>query len=245
MYALSMDIQALSRQDWKGLDPLEQPRSGRLLETVGFVLGDSFETILRSISEDYLRAAWQRLSLIIEQHRVVADDLSWGWMHSGETSLPGEPAALGIITPTDFTGWLSCNLARLWDYQNYEPIQRLDNELKVGVPSLRCTTTWRSMKWNIAPQDFALALKLIEVGCTDEVSEWHPQFVLQNIGEPTELWRQIAREIQANNQQQLDTLLEEAKRSYTPLGLRILLRGYSTYLQSGPHEGEIVLPQLP
>ncbi|WP_190799618.1 hypothetical protein [Leptolyngbya sp. FACHB-541] len=238
-----MDMWALHKEDWEALESLEVPRCGRRLDVAGFVLGDSFETILRNISENYLSAAWARVSERLKQNHIFASDLTWGWMHPGETGLPDtlDTPEASIVIPTNFTGWTSCELSEIW---RTGECKRLDAQLKNGVPSIRCTATWRSLKWNIAPQDYQLALKLIEVNCTEEVSDWHPTSVLQNIDEPIELWRQIGRAIQDNNQPQVDTLLEEARHLYTSLGFRILLRGYKTYLYSGAHEGHITLPDL-
>lgn len=238
-----MDMWALHKEDWEALESLEVPRCGRRLDVAGFVLGDSFETILRNISENYLSAAWARVSECLKQNHIFASDLTWGWMHPGETGLPDtlDTPEASIVIPTNFTGWTSCELSEIW---RTGECKRLDAQLKNGVPSIRCTATWRSLKWNIAPQDYQLALKLIEVNCTEEVSDWHPTYVLQNIDEPIELWRQIGRSIQDNNQPQVDTLLEEARHLYTSLGFRILLRGYKTYLYSGAHEGQIALPDL-
>lgn len=229
--------------EWKALEPLQLLTCGRRLDVAGFVLGDCFEIILRNISEVYLSAAWTRVSECLKRNQIVANDLSWGWMHSGETSVPNSDCtpSIRIVTPTDFTGWTSCELSDIWRTGECD---RLDAELKDGTPSIRCTATWRSLKWSIAPEDYQLALKLIAVNCTEEVSDWDPRYVLQNINEPIELWRQIGKALQDNNQQQIDTLLEEAKYSYTSLGYRILLQGYKTYLYSGIHEGEVSLPEL-
>jgi hypothetical protein len=238
-----MDMRALHKEDWKGFEPLEVPRCGRRLDVAGFVFGDSFETILRNISENYVSAAWMRVSECLEQNHIFANDLTWGWMHNGETGLPDTyrtPEAYAA-NPIEFTGWTSCELSEIWRTGECD---RLDAQLKKGTPSIRCTATWRSLKWTIAPQDYPLALKLIEVNCTEEVSEWHPTYVLKNMNEPTELWRQIGKAIQDNNQQHVDTLIEEARQSYTSLGFRILLRGYKTYLYSGAHEGAVTLPDL-
>ncbi len=60
---------ALHRDDWKVLNTLEQLTCGRRLDVGGFVLGDSFDTFLRNISEDYLQAAWTRLSAVLKRHR--------------------------------------------------------------------------------------------------------------------------------------------------------------------------------
>src|SRR5713101_6051505 len=92
---------------WVDIDTLELPTSvGRRLDAGGFVLGDPFDTILRHLSLDYLRAAWNRLHSILHRYGDEPDDLSWGWLHGGETYVSGreQPA------PSDFTGWTTLHL---------------------------------------------------------------------------------------------------------------------------------------
>src|SRR5216684_2244946 len=89
---------------WVGLDPLRvhPPFEGSYrLDAGGFVFGERFDTLLRLLSEDYLRVAWERLSAILRRHAFEVEDLSWGWLHGGVTYLTGptQPA------PSDFTGW--------------------------------------------------------------------------------------------------------------------------------------------
>lgn len=218
------------------LDSLEQPTYGRRLDVGGFIFGDSFDTFLRNISEDYLQAAWVRLSAVLKRDSIICDDLSWGWMHPGETWVRDN-----ISSPYDFIGWTSCNLAEIGRTELYD---RLDMELKVGEPSLRCTFTWRSFKWSIAPEDYQLALKLIEYLCTEEVSNWSPDFVLEKIVEPTEIWLKMAKAIRDNNQQWLDVMVNEARHAYSPIGFRIVIEGYKTYLYGGVYEGTVTLPEL-
>lgn len=233
---------AVHRDDWKVLNTLEQPTCGRRLDVGGFVLGDSFDTFLRNISEDYLQAAWTRLSAVLKRHHIISDDLSWGWMHPGETGLPdADRVDKDTSSPSNFIGWTSCDLSEIWQT---EECHRLDMELKVGEPSLRCTATWRSLKWSIAPEDYQLALKLIENICIDEVSDWHPDVVLQKIAEPTEIWRKFAGPIRDSNQQRLDVMVDEARHAYSPIGFCIVIQGYKTYLYSGGYEGKVTLPEL-
>lgn len=232
----------LHGDDGKVLNTLQQPTYGRRLDVGGFVLGDSFDTFLRNISEDYLQAAWTRLSAVLKQHRIIPNDLSWGWMHPGETGLPdADRVSKDTSSPSDFIGWTSCDLSEIW---RAEECDRLDMKLKVGEPSLRCTATWRSLKWSIAPEDYQLALKLIEYICTDEVSDWHPDVVLEKIAEPTEIWRKIAEAIRNSNQQCLDVMVDEARHVYSPIGYRIVIQGYKTYLHRGDYEGKVTLPEL-
>ena len=237
------------RDNLKDLDEVEVPTVGRRLDVGGFVFADTFDDFLRSISEDYLRVAWRRLSGVLAQKGVVADDLSWGWMHPGETGFLGErPLSAQSSSPSDFIGWTSCDLSEMWRSEEDRP---LDEALRVGKPPLRCTCTWRSLKWKIAPDNYFVALRLIEAICVDEIADWHPDIVLQGIIDPTELWRKVAVTIRDDDQYQLNLLLgqaereytPQAEREYTPLGLRILVRGYATYLHGGVYEGNITLPE--
>ncbi len=201
------------RDNLKDLDALEEPTSGRRLDVGGFVLGDPFEELLRNISEDYLRAAWDRVLGVLEQNQVFATDLSWGWMHPGETGFPGEGKLPDYSSaPSDYIGWTSCSLSEMW---RSDEDRLLDEALNFGKPRLRCTTTWRSLKWRIAPDDFPLALRLIEAICVDEISDWHADILLERVVNPSELWRKFAGAIRDDNQRSLELLLRRAEREYT------------------------------
>lgn len=227
------------------LNDLQEPTVGRALYAGGFVFGDSFDDFLKNISEDYLRAAWEHLSAVLEQNAIVAEDLSWGWMHPGETGFPGEDSLRSLSTalaPNSFIGWTSRDLSEIW---RTGEDSRIDELLKYDKPVLRCTATWRSLKWRIAPDDFALALRLIAAICTDEISDWHPSVVLQSVVEPLGLWQQAAEAIRDGNQQELDSILEQARREYTALGYRILVGGYSAYIRGGTdYIGGLALPEV-
>lgn len=141
------------------LNDLQEPTSGRALYVGGFVLADSFDEFLRNISEEYLRAAWEHLSKVLKQNEIIAEDLSWGWMHPGETGFPEEnglrrPGA--VLAPNSFIGWTSCNLSQMW---RTGEDGRLNKLLNYDKPTLRCTAAWRSLKWRIAPDNFAVISK--------------------------------------------------------------------------------------
>jgi hypothetical protein len=174
-----------NRHLWETLDPYEVHWPGRLtLYAGGFVLADSFDTILRQLSEDYLRAAWQRLKEALDQYGVAPTDLSWGYLHSGLTHVPG----FHVPSPSDYTGWTS---EELWNFDEDSRSVKLDRDLRAGHPALLCAVTSRSLKWRIPPDDYALALTLIEALWTDEVSEWSPQWIVQHPEEADEPWRRI------------------------------------------------------
>jgi hypothetical protein len=209
---------------WKDLDALQEPTTvGRRLDVGGFILADSFEFFLTNISQAYLRDAWQRLSRILAQYDVRPNDLSWGMLHPGETYLPDHKAA----SPGDYVGWTSRELADFDDDIRY---RQIDKELAKETPTIRCAVTWRSLKWAIDPDSYALALRLIEALDTDELTDWHPDFVLQDRPNPTEAWLKIAKAIQDQDQQQLDVAVNAAQASYSPLGYRMVIRAYTAHL---------------
>ncbi len=228
------------RSDWKELDYLAEPTAGRSLPVGGFIFGDSFDELLRHISEDYLRNAWDRLSLVLEQNQIVVQDLSWGWMHPGVTRF-GDVSEVPTsdFAPSDYLGWTSCELSEIW---RTNQLHHLDELLKAGVPPLRCAATGRSLKWQVAPTDFPLALKLVEALCTADIVDWSPEVVLAGVTEPPELWRGAALAIQSDDQEYLDRTLKEAKRSYTSWGFRILILGFTRYLGGGGYTGTLRLP---
>lgn len=227
------------RNDWNELDSLLEPTVGRSLPVGGFTFGDSFDVLLRHISEDYLRAAWNQLSFVLEQNQFAVEDLSWGWMHPGETGFGDTNGApTGGFTPGDYFGWTSCELSEIW---RTKQLHYLDELLKAGVPPLRCTATWRSLKWRVAPDNFPLALKLIEALCTADTVEWSPEVVLADIVDTPELWQRAALAIRGDDQEYLDRTVEEAKRSYTFWGFRIFILGYTRYLNGGGYAGTLGL----
>ena len=228
------------RNDWKELDYLAEPTVGRSLYVGGFIFGASFEALLRHISEDYLREAWKQLAFVLEQNQVVAQDLSWGWMHPGETGLgDANEAPMENSAPSDYFGWTSCELSEIW---RTNQLHQLDELLKAGVPPLRCTATWRSLKWRVAPDNFPLALKLIEALCTADMVDWSPEVVLAGVTAPSELWRRTALAIRDDDQKCLERTMEEAKQSYSSLGFRILILGYTRYLDGSEYTGTLRLP---
>jgi hypothetical protein len=105
--------------------------------------------------------------------------------------------------------------------------------LTQGSPALRCAFTWRSLKWNIAPDNYELALRLIERLCTEEPSDWSPDYILAD-WHPYDWapWVWIARAIRDNDQEGLDSALAEAKALYSPLGYRIVVRGYTKWTET-------------
>ena len=258
--------------------PFQVPVEGREGGDVaagGFVFGETFDTLLHHLSEGYLRAAWERLSSILQRYAVVADGLTWGWLHGGVTEVPG----MTLPAPSDFTGWTSPRLARFYENSTFE---QLDNDLRAASPVLRCACTYRAHYWRIAPDDFTTGLRLIEALWTDDPADWSPSSVLldqqhllalnrqfgaayqrgdqveadrfwaeesavrasvspeyrltdsQGLNEP---WRKIARALHERDQQQLRNALAAAQRAYSPLGYRILLRGYANTL-----DGATMLP---
>jgi hypothetical protein len=223
---------------WPELDAVVEPTDvGRRLDIGGFVLNDPFERFLRQVSEGYLRAAWQRLDALLAKYQLAPADLSWGAPHPGETYIPNRPPD----APSDFIGWISRDLALFYNDPRYEA---LDTELRAGTPVLRCVATWRSHKWAIAPDNFRLALQLIEALCIDELSSWHPNVVLRDDSDASEPWLQIARAIREYDQQQLERAVSAARASYSEVGYRIVVRAYTAFLQGAEEEERLHLPAL-
>ncbi len=196
---------------WADIDALEVPSyAGRRLDAGGFVFGDSFDLVLRHLSADYLSAAWGRLYSCLRRYGVGLDDLSWGWLHGGETRIVGleQPA------PSDFTGWTTLRLDRFRFDEDPRFVQ-MDDELKVGSPALRCGCTWRSKKWNIAPDDFPLALHLIEALWTDEPTGWGPNTVLGDQERIMNLWGKVSAAKVEGNVAEHDKYWAQAQAAYT------------------------------
>lgn len=224
------------RHQWTDIDTLEEPSdSGRLLEVGGFVLADSFETFLQSISENYLRNAWRKLSIVLSSRNIFPTDLSWGYMHPGETYVKGYEQK----SPMSYIGWISRQLARFDLESEYVTIDQL---LQQDEPKIRCATTWRSSKWDIKPENYMLALKLVEAICTDELIEWFPEGLLDEQSDATQLWLRVAKSIKINDQDQLNDALIAAKKHYSPLGYKIMLKAYTVYVDTQPSSQRLRLP---
>ncbi len=226
------------RDRWPDLDAVEESTdAGRLLYAGGFVLADPFETLLRQLSGEYLRAAWGHLSALLTRYQGAPADLSWGFLHPGETRIPG----LVRSTPSDWIGWTSGALANASDDGRYAPlIEDLDQDQ--ARPLLRYAATSRAMIWRIAPDDDVLGLRLIEALCTDEVSDWLPQHILENARDATDPWIRMARAILDEDQRQLDSAVAAARGAYSAAGYRIVARGYGAYLQAWSDSVKMHLP---
>jgi hypothetical protein len=208
----------------KDLEELLEPGYGsRGLDVGGFALADPFDTLLRSLSEDYLQAAWLRLDSALKRYQLRPGDISWGYFYRSDLRLPG--AVLDL--PSDYFGWSSKEL------ENFDADSRfgqIDEDLAQGSPSMRCVVTWKSVKWRIPPDDYAMGLRIVELISGLEPTDWAPDVVLQPGRDVTEPWVKVAQAIRDDDQQELDRALAEVKEAYTPTGYRMVVRGYGTYV---------------
>jgi hypothetical protein len=214
-----------NRDRWPDLDAREEPPDvGRLLDVGGFIFANPFETILRSLAVSYLRDAWEHVSSVLARFHLVPNDLSWGCLHPGVTRIAGlEQRA----APSDYVGWTSRDLQHFDLDSRYHAI---DAELAQGQPALRCAASWRSLKWTIAPDEYALGLHLTEALATDEISDWAPAWVLEHAGGTSGAWVEIAQALDALDRDALDRALIQAHATYSPLGYRIVIRGFAWFI---------------
>jgi hypothetical protein len=228
------------RERWADLDAREEPtEAGRRLDAGGFVLADPFETILRSISASYLRGAWGRVSDVLARYHLAPADLSWGWLHPGETRIAGlEQRA----APSDFAGWTSRDL-KLFDRDSR--YRAIDAQLARGEPALRCAVSWRSFKWSIAPDDVASGLRLVAALSTDESTDWAPAWILQHASAESGAWIEIARALDALDHDALDQALARAQATYAPLGNEMVLRGFASFIGQPGMNLAVRFPQAP
>lgn len=214
------------KDKWGDLDKFAIPTlAGRRLDVGGFMLGDSFELFLKSVSKEYLRQAWNNLQGVLSEFEFdIPQDLSWGMFHPGEAY----NLSKNIESPLDFIGFLSQELENFFTHPDFRAI---DDRLKSCSPSLRCISSWRSLKWDIQPNDFDLSLRLIEALTTDEISNWSPSNPTVLIDDVKKShWRQMARCISINDQQGFENAVANSKKSYSKLGFKIICRAYDTYL---------------
>ena len=119
--------------------------------------------------------------------------------------------------------------------------EQMDDELKQMTPMLRCAASWRSLKWRIAPDDYPMALRLIEALCTDELSDWSPSSVLERHSETEEPWVKVSKALNNRDENQVRNALEEARDVYSPLGYRIMRRGYAAVAESQPYRAYLTI----
>lgn len=212
-------------------DSLADRTSNRL---VGFVFADRFDVLLRNISAQYLGAAWKNLQSTLAGFRVAPSDLSWGWLNPGHSSYNADLED----APSDLTGWTSSELyfSGFFRDKRYDEI---DERLKAASPSLRLADSYRSLKWNISPQDYERALHLLEALWTDGISEWRPAYILEQDRNQTGLWGEIANAIARQEQTELDDLLARARREYTSTGYSIVVRGFTNFVADGENVDDI------
>jgi len=234
---------AHNRERWSDLEARkEQTDVGRRLDAGGIVLADSFETMLQSLSEHYLHDAWERAASALTRYQLAPTDLSWGQLHPGETHIAGLE---NRATPSDYVGWTSREL-KDFDQENY--YYATDGELAQGKPRLRCAVSWRSTKWSIAPDNYSLGLRLIEARATNEITSWAPTWVLAHeglSGADSGAWIAIAQALGDYNQGALDQAFAQARATYSPLGYRIVLRGFVAFAHQPGRNLALRFPQEP
>lgn len=134
-----------------------------------------------------------------------------GWLHAGNTRIVGiHPPA-----PSDYVGWTNQELARFWEDPRYLAIdEQLQRDLTTP-PTLRCAWCYRSLKWHIDPEEYPLALRMIEAIATDETSDWAPEVIFAHQAgisprshphakTAQELWLEMVQATPAVNQQRVD-----------------------------------------
>lgn len=233
------------RWGWTDFDDLKElSDAGRALYAGGFILADPFDTILRELSETYVCRAWQRVATVLERFRLAPDDLSWGDLHNGSTYAPGFPPP----APCSYIGWTSRQLYRFDEDERYGDVNAA---LRAGRPALGCAFSWRSHKWRIMPDDARLGLQLIEALAVSEPTDWAPAWILgTGVAAGTEPypdgpWTRVARAIDQRDQHLLDSALAEAQVQYSPIGYRMMVRGYTAFLQCNGLTGRVQMPDVP
>jgi hypothetical protein len=172
-------------------------------------------------------------------HLAAPADLSWGWLHSGETRIAGlEQRA----APSDYVGWISRELKHIDGDSRYRAI---DAELAQEQLALRCASSWRTFKWSIASDDVALGLRLIKALSTDESTDWAPKWILQHAGTKSGAWIEIARALDALDQDALDQALARAQAAYSVLGYEMVLRGFASFIAQPDMKLAVRFPHAP
>ena len=209
---------------WPDLDAREQSRYGGRLYAGGFVFSDPPEAVFRGIGEDYVRDAWSHVCQVLGRHRMSVVDLSWGAMHPGVTMVAGGGG--DWRDPGRYLGWTSWLLNKFDEDARWGAV---DEELRHRSPQLRCAVTCRSHQWRIAGDEIALGLRLFEAVATDDITAWNPSHIFEVLRDESEPWIRAAVAIRDVDQRRLDQALAEAGRIYSPIGYRVVVRGYRAY----------------
>ncbi len=210
---------------WPDLDAREHSGFGAgHLYVGGFVFTDPPESVFRSVGEDYVRDAWSHVSEVLDRQGMAANDLSWGAMHPGVTVVAG--GGREWRDPGRYLGWTSL---LLYGFDADARWGAVDEELSRHSPQLRCAVTWRSHQWSIAGDEIALGLRLFEAMTTDDITVWSPSNIFAVPRDESESWIRAAAAIRDGDQWRLDRALAEAGRIYSPIGYRIVVRGFRAY----------------
>jgi len=220
----------IDQSKWADLHALAIP--GKPHDTMGvqgFVLIDTFDEFLRTISAEYVQTAWTSLQPLLEKSNLLNDDLSWGWMHPGHSGVD----EVNPWEPHRFLGLVSRDLP----WKTRGQLEEVDKQTRTLTPPFAYSETYRAYKWNIRPDDYAHALRLLEMMCLGEVADWTPSWILSEATGPLTLWHRVAEAIQSHNQAKLDRLMEEVDQHYSEVGRRIVRRGFGSYIDA--HNDEV------
>ena len=74
-----------------------------------------------------------------------------------------------------------------------------------------------------------MGLRLFEAMTTDDITVWSPSNIFAVPRDESEPWIRAAVAIRDVDQRRLDQALAEAGRIYSPIGYRVVVRGYQAY----------------
>jgi hypothetical protein len=86
---------------------------------------------------------------------------------------------------------------------------------------------------------------LIEAIATDEISDWAPAWMLEHADGASGAWVEIAQALDTLDQAALNRALAKAQATYSPLGYRILIRGFAAFIHQPGMNMAIRFPEEP
>ncbi|MEY2449681.1 MAG: hypothetical protein QOH79_3157 [Acidimicrobiaceae bacterium] len=218
--------------------------------TAAIVLADDAETLLATLSEDYLAAAVSRMSAVLDEHDVPTRALHWG---SGNTKFgyAVQPTSDDrLYEPFGTVGWIVDSPTDDW-------FSAVANSLASGTPRLGLMATQGSRNGifvryegnDLVPLDLSDTATALMAFCADALddfgdfwSDFYASMMLrradaggsayiagmeppERIGEPP-AWGAPWRAIDANDRTAFETAMELVRQRYSPLAVDVMNIGY-------------------
>lgn len=200
------------------LESLRRQRSP--LEVGGFVFSDAPDQIFRALSDRYLASAWAEFTTICESVRIDSTELFWGSLHPGVADVPD----CRPNDPCRLIGWTGESLF----HSSREQRSVIEKTLQRRSSNLAFGTSYRSAQWQIGGGD-ARGLRLFQAIATCDISDWSPDWLVDDSRNRSEPWVKVAIAISERNHHALHSSLQDAAQTYTSAGFQVVHIGFQRW----------------